>query len=312
MIDQNLPGNGWDMLQWTGDTVTGDTVTGERATVADAVSQSDATAYAPVHAQFRQPQACTIAAIETDNYRTKTFVLDGRLDAVPGQFVMAWLPRFDEKPFSLVAADPITLMITAVGPFTRLVHELRVGDRLWLRGPFGRGYVPPEAGTETNDGSAARRVALVAGGYGVAPLLWLARTLLAGDAESRPSIHAIIGARSQADLLYGARFEQLLAAHHTETGAPRHQLSVTTDDGSAGIHGRVPTALAPGMAQGEIGTVFACGPDPMLAAVRALCAEHGVSAQLSWEAYMRCGVGLCGSCEHEGRLLCMDGPVLQE
>ncbi|MCB0198217.1 MAG: dihydroorotate dehydrogenase electron transfer subunit, partial [Anaerolineae bacterium] len=86
--------------------------------------------------RFTLPTAARISAIESDNYRTKTFVLDARLDAVPGQFVMAWLPRFDEKPFSLVNADPVTLMITAVGPFTRLVHELQVGDRLWLRGPF--------------------------------------------------------------------------------------------------------------------------------------------------------------------------------
>ncbi|MCS6826687.1 MAG: hypothetical protein NZ553_08755, partial [Caldilinea sp.] len=90
--------------------------------------------------RFTLPTPCRIAAIEVDNYRTKTFVFDARLEATPGQFVMAWLPRFDEKPFSLVNADPVTLMITAVGPFTQLVHELQVGDRLWLRGAFGHGF----------------------------------------------------------------------------------------------------------------------------------------------------------------------------
>ena len=110
---------------------------------------------------FSLPTCTTILDITQDNYRTKTFVLDARLTATPGQFVMVWLPRFDEKPFSLVSADPVTLMITAVGPFTRLMHEKQVGDKVWLRGPFGQGYqVPP----------TQKRLALIGGGYGVAPL----------------------------------------------------------------------------------------------------------------------------------------------
>ena len=64
------------------------------------------------------PRPARIVSIQAENYRTKTFVLDARLPAAPGQFVMLWLPRFDEKPFSLVGANPVTLMISAVGPFT--------------------------------------------------------------------------------------------------------------------------------------------------------------------------------------------------
>ena len=90
------------------------------------------------------PTVASIVAITQDNYRTRTLTLDARLYACPGQFIMAWLPRFDEKPFSLVAADPVTLMITAVGPFTHLVHELTVGGSLWLRGPFGQGFTQPD------------------------------------------------------------------------------------------------------------------------------------------------------------------------
>ena len=112
------------------------------------------------------PTAAPIVAITQDNYRTRTLTLDARLDARPGQFVMAWLPRFDEKPFSLVAADPVTLMITAVGPFTRLVHELTVGDRVRLRGPFGQGFTPPYP---------AARLALLGAGSLVAPPLCLSR-----------------------------------------------------------------------------------------------------------------------------------------
>lgn len=247
----------------------------------------------PLMRYFTLPTAARIAAIERDNYRTKTFILDARLNATPGQFVMAWLPRFDEKPFSLVNADPVTLMITAVGPFTRLVHELAEGDHLWLRGPFGHGFDAP---------AMQRRLALVGGGYGVAPLLWLAQQQLARGAQ----ITAILGARTAADLLYVERFAHLAAMPHP--GALTVQL--TTEDGSAGAPGRVTDVLAPLVTQGEIDGVYACGPHGMLAALETLTQQTGLPCQTSWEAYMRCAIGICGACEHAGQVLCLDGPVL--
>jgi dihydroorotate dehydrogenase electron transfer subunit len=237
------------------------------------------------------PTPFTIRRIEAENYRTVTLVFDGQVDAYPGQFVMAWLPRFDEKPFSLVNADPITLMVTAVGPFSHLVHALQPGDQLWLRGPFGRGFQRP---------SAHRRLALVGGGYGVAPLLWLAQCVI----TQSDAITAIIGARTSADLLYVDRFQELARQHNN--------LSVisTTEDGSAGTPGRVTGALRPLLMQRTLDGIYACGPHGMLAALQALGEEHAIPCQLSWEAYMRCGIGICGACEHEGKVLCLDGPVL--
>lgn len=243
--------------------------------------------------RYALPAAARIAAVESENYRTKTLVLDARLDAVPGQFVMVWLPRFDEKPFSLVSADPVTLMITAVGPFTRLVHTLQPGDRLWLRGPFGHGFVRREG---------LRRPALVGGGYGVAPLLWLARA----EAAHCAGLHAILGARTQADLLYDRRFAALA---HT---AGSVQVHLVTEDGSQGARGLVTDVLAPLLSHGAVDSIFACGPHGMLAALARLAAEHRVPCQLSWEAYMRCAIGICGACEHEGKVLCWEGPVLEE
>jgi dihydroorotate dehydrogenase electron transfer subunit len=272
--------------------------------IAPTIAQREA--YAPGRAQLGLPTAFRIVEITQDNYRTKTLVLDGELDAVPGQFVMAWLPRFDEKPFSLVSAAPIALMITAVGPFTHLVHSLDVGDRLWLRGAFGRGFSPASTGA---------RIALVAGGYGVAPLYWLAHSRLAhveGGERSPAHMTAILGAREARELLYADRFARLLRRDAGNGGGEElsNRLILTTDDGTLGLHGRVTDALAPLLTQNEIDTVYACGPDAMLVAVSDVCRDADVAAELSWEAYMRCGVGLCGSCEHSGRLLCMDGPVL--
>jgi dihydroorotate dehydrogenase electron transfer subunit len=239
---------------------------------------------------LRLPTAATITAVTQDNYRTKTFTLDLALPATPGQFVMLWLPRFDEKPFSLVNANPVTLMITAVGPFTRLLHEKQPGDKIWLRGPFGQGYTVP---------TTQRCLALVGGGYGVAPLYWLARTQL----EQATTIHVLIGARTAADLLYTERFQAL-----PQTNLSVHQ---TTEDGSAGQQGRVTDVLQPLLAAGKIDGIYACGPHGMLATLDRLGQQHKVPGQLSWEAYMRCGIGICGSCEHEGKVLCLDGPVLK-
>lgn len=250
---------------------------------------------------FHLPTATRILDIQQDNYRTKTFVLDARLKASPGQFVMTWLPRFDEKPFSLVNADPVTLMITSVGPFTQLIHQKQIGDSLWIRGAFGNGFK-----VETSH----RRLALVGGGYGVAPLLWLAQQ----QSESAESITVIIGARSAQDILYDKRFadlEQTLskAVELSKTDSPL-SIRIATEDGSLGQQGRVTDILAPLVANGEVDSIYACGPHGMLAALDQLGQRHNLACQLSWEAYMRCAVGICGSCEHHGKLLCLDGPVL--
>jgi len=231
------------------------------------------------------PIPATITAIQTENARTKTFVFDLRWQADPGQFLMAWLPRFDEKPFSLVDDDPVTISVAAVGPFTRLLHRLDVGDRVWLRGPLGRGFE-----------LAGERLLAVGGGYGVAPISFLTRRATAAGR----TVAAVIGARSAADLAFVERLAR--------EGAT---VSVTTEDGSAGRQGLVTDVVAPMLAAGGWDGLYACGPDGMLRALEALARQHHIPAQLSWEAYMRCGIGLCGSCEHDGRLLCLEGPVLR-
>lgn len=244
--------------------------------------------------EFHLPTPAPILSIEDDNYRTRTFVLDARIQGKPGQFVMAWLPRFDEKPFSLVDTDPVTLMITAVGPFTRLIHEKKIGEPIWIRGPFGQGFhVDP----------SQRQLVLVGGGYGVAPLLWLARSQN-GRAET---VTVIIGARTAQDVLYADRFRQWAIA---AGGATRYDLRIMTEDGSLGEKGLVTKALHPLLENGSIDGIFACGPHGMLGAVETAGANQSVPTQLSWEAYMRCGIGICGACEHEGKVLCLDGPVL--
>jgi dihydroorotate dehydrogenase electron transfer subunit len=243
---------------------------------------------------YRLPTAATILDVQTENYRTKTLVLDANMPADPGQFIMLWLPGFDEKPFSLVNNDPVTLMITVAGPFSHLVHEKRPGDQLWLRGPFGHGFSLPED---------KHHALLVGGGYGVAPLLWLARRL----SGSISRVTTVIGARTRTEVLYLDEFQALCTDPASGT---HHALHVTSDDDTVGQKGLVTDAVGKLLTEDDIDCIFACGPHPMLAALRLLAKTHAIPCQLSWEAYMRCGMGLCGSCEFEGAVLCMDGPVL--
>jgi dihydroorotate dehydrogenase electron transfer subunit len=140
----------------------------------------------------------------------------------------------------------------------------------------------------------------VGGGYGVAPLLWLAQQ----QVEWVDAMAVVLGARTAADLLYTPRFGAIADRQ------PALALHVATEDGSAGGCGRVTDVLEPLLASQEVDSIYACGPHGMLAALTRLGEQYGAPCQLSWEAYMRCGIGICGACEHDGKVLCLDGPVL--
>lgn len=240
----------------------------------------------PIGAFGTLPQPATIREIRTDNYRIKTFVLDAEMPAAqPGQFAMAWLPGNEEAPFSLAYNDPVMLTVACVGPFTEAMHRLDADDKLWLRGPYGCPFVA----------EAVERPLLVGGGYGVAPLAYLAEMLL--DSGQAPI--ALVGGGTAEDVIGIARFEDL--------GVPA---IVTTEDGSRGEAGLVTAPVQHLLAEGQGDAIYGVGPHGMLHALETLAREYAVPAQLSWEAYMGCAIGLCGMCEHEdGSLLCVEGPV---
>lgn len=218
--------------------------------------------------------------------------LDAVLDAQPGQFVMAWLPGIGEKPFSVAALDPLSLLVVDVGSFSHALHFLHPGERVWIKGPLGNGFFVQ-----------GKSAVLVGGGYGAAPLLALAKQMVAGGLLPK----VCLGARSESGLLLQDQFKALGCT-----------VAVTTEDGSAGLKGLVTQAVKQTIDHLPTTTLYACGPNGMLSACAALAKEAGIPYQLSWEALMRCGMGLCGSCEvprsydealPEGWLACFDGPV---
>jgi dihydroorotate dehydrogenase electron transfer subunit len=243
------------------------------------------------------PQPARIVAIADESPRVRTFVFDLHLKADPGQFVMAWLPGVDEKPFSLVQGDPVTLTIARVGPFTSALCSLHPGDPLWLRGPLGHPFILPIPNPESPTPSPESRsshILLLAGGYGVAPLHFLAERARAANWQ----VTAVIGAQTAVDIVFAGRFAALGV-----------QVAITTDDGTLGKQGLVTDAAHQLLAETPYRAIYACGPEPMLDAVESLARAHRLPAQLSYERYMRCAFGVCGSCSRGGWLVCRDGPV---
>ncbi len=173
-------------------------------------------------------------------------------------------------------------LIEDVGPGTERLCELDAGDGLQLVGPLGKPFAEPRDG---------RAPLLVGGGVGIAPLAILQDELGAA-----------------ATVLLGFR-----DAAHAAGGALLSEPLLATDDGSAGHHGLVTELLARELVDRAV-EVYACGPPAMLEAVRAMCAEHAVPAQLALESGMACGFGACFGCvvaTRQGYLrLCVDGPVL--
>ena len=224
---------------------------------------------------------------------------DGPADPRPGQFYMLaaaerWGGGGDERPYlprafsyarARAEADGVALdfLLEAVGPGTERLAEMAPDEELALVGPLGIGFRPPADGT---------RPLLVGGGIGAAPLLCWQEEL--GEAE------VLLGFRSAAHAQAAALF----------AGQPQ----VVTDDGSVGRQALVTELLASELDSDASATVYACGPPAMLEAVRALCGERDVPAQLAMESGMACGFGACFGCVVPTRngyvRLCVDGPVM--
>ncbi len=213
----------------------------------------------------------------------------------PGQFVMVGIPGnavFLRRPFGIAGLEQgvAEICYKIVGRGTTALTQARVGDPISITGPCGRGFEMPTPG---------QVAMLVAGGYGIGPILGLARKLVAAQHE----VHLYYGAKTSKDLLYRSELAQCGA-----------KVVLTTDDGSEGVKGFVTERLSQDLALKKTPALFACGPDGMLHAVAKLALANTIPAQVSTEAYMACGIGVCNGCvctAHDGRFVrtCCEGPV---
>ncbi|HID28688.1 MAG TPA: dihydroorotate dehydrogenase electron transfer subunit [Desulfobacterales bacterium] len=195
------------------------------------------------------------------------------------------------RPFSIHRVDGkrVCILYKVVGRGTTiLAKQQKVID---LVGPLGNGFSIPEEG----------RLAIVGGGLGIAPLLFVAQQALRQGREEE-EIQILIGARTSAEFPVVDDFRQLGLKVRT-----------ATDDGSAGHHGLVTELMD---MEGDW-TVLTCGPAPMMRAVAKRCEEKNWDCQVSLETTMPCGMGACLGCavqgkeKHEYKHVCKDGPVFK-
>jgi len=218
---------------------------------------------------------------------TKTVRIDGEIEAVPGQFVMVWIPGVDEFPMSVsYSGKRFGLTYKIVGEGTRTLAGMKETDKVGIRGPYGRGF-----------SIRGKKLLVVGGGTGMAPLgLFVEEAVHHGA-----SVTAVIGARTSDELLFEKR--------SASTGA---RILVSTDDGTKGTKG-LATELAASLVEKEaFDSIYACGPEKMIVGLLGLSRKKSIQMQASLERLMKCGIGICDSCALDGKHICRDGPVFLE
>lgn len=217
-------------------------------------------------------------------------------EAKPGQFVSVYTKdasRLLPRPISLCEIDrekdALRIVYRIAGDGTREFSRLRAGDTIDILGPLGNGFPLEEA--------KGKRVMLMGGGIGIPPMLETAKAI-----------------QGEKIIVSGYRDELFLTEELNAAG----QLYLATEDGSAGTKGNVLDAVKANRLEADL--IFACGPTPMLRAIKAYALNKGIPCWVSMEEKMACGIGACLACvckstEVDGhsqvhnKRICKDGPV---
>jgi dihydroorotate dehydrogenase electron transfer subunit len=243
-----------------------------------------------------QAEVLESAPAAADTFRLRLRAPEIAREARPGQFVMLGpiddgaLDPFLPRPFSIHRAGPdgdLELLYALVGRVTREMARLAPGRRVGLLGPQGRGF----SATGTGE------LWLVAGGLGVAPLVFLAER-----EAPRRKVRLFYGVRSADRAVPLLRLQEAGVA-----------IDLATDDGSAGSPGTVTQRIEAAGPPPAGAVIAACGPWKMLRAIHALAARWETPLELSLETRMACGMGACLGCAIQlaagRRRVCLDGPV---
>jgi dihydroorotate dehydrogenase electron transfer subunit len=217
--------------------------------------------------------------------------------AAPGQFVNIrvgdGLAPLLRRPVSIHGARglKVKLIYEVVGCGTQVLAGRKPGELLDIIGPLGKGF---DYGQPVKSREAGN--ILIAGGMGVAPLVFLAEKIK----STKPLV--LIGASTKKQILCVPEFIALGCT-----------LKLATDDGSRGFKGRVTDLLKIVLKQTQARELFSCGPRPMLKAVAQIAGANNIASQLSLEEHMACGIGACLGCvvstKSGYKRVCKDGPV---
>lgn len=257
-----------------------------------------------------QPAKITFISQQTDNIKLFRFefekkVLGHSLDIKPGQFVELSLPGWGEAPFAPCqgpGADYIELCIRDSGRLTHRLHEMKIGDKVGLRGPYGNGW-PVKADNKLP--LEKKNLLIVVGGLGLIPL----KSLILGKEK-------FLGKDSRVQIFYGARSPaDMLFRHEYKRWQENNvQVNLTVDKECASWSGCVGlvTVLFDKIAIDDNSSVFVCGPPVMYRAILEKLAQKGFREDdifLSLERRMHCGIGVCQHCAVGPYYTCKHGPI---
>lgn len=221
-------------------------------------------------------------------------------EAGPGQFISMYTndgSKLLPRPISICEIDKengrlrVVYRVTGKNTGTEQFSELKAGDTIPVIGPLGNGFPTEKA--------VGRKAFLIGGGIGVPPILELAKQM---DCEKK---QIIVGYRDS---------ETFLRSEFEQNG----EVYISTEDGSEGTKGNVLDAIRENALEADI--IYACGPAPMLRALKAYAGEKGIECYISLEERMACGIGACLACvckskekDHHSNVnnkrICKDGPV---
>lgn len=240
------------------------------------------------------PKVLEIKRIIKETPTIKTFIFDwpmiGENIPSPGQFLMVWNFK-DEKPMSIsyinVSNGEIGITVKNIGDFTKDLHNLEVGDKLGLRGPYGSCF-------DTDlDGM---KVLAIGGGVGMAPIASFVEEALKHNAD----VDVVCAATTKDELLFHKRLKNHGATVYT-----------CTDDGSCGFKGFATHRSMELIAKRDYEWAVVCGPEVMMVPLYGFIENNNISGEYSLERYMKCAMGICGQCcvDNTGWRICVEGPV---
>lgn len=230
-----------------------------------------------------------------------TFRMEFRGDVKPGQFFEVSLPKFGEAPISVsgIGEDYVDLTIRKVGKVTNEVFEKYVGDKLFLRGPYGNGF--------ELENYKGKEVIIVAGGTGVSPVKAVIDYFAANPEDAIRST-LIAGFRSPSDMLFLKEMESWKKNLDT--------CIITVDGAEEGYEGPIGlvTKYIPDLEIKDKDNVqvIVVGPPMMMKFTVMEFEKLGIKEENIWisqERKMCCGIGKCGHCKMDDTYICLDGPV---
>jgi len=251
------------------------------------------------------PSMARVLSCRRETHDTWTLAIDaGKFDFEPGQFNMLYAFGAGEIPVSLSGdprgSDGLIHTVRAVGSVSQALTQLKAGDAIGLRGPFGTPWPVREG--------AGGDILIIAGGLGLAPL--------------RPAIYRLLGERDRfgrITLLYGTRSpEDILFRREVDSWRSRSDvmIEVTVDHADTAWRGHV--GVVTKLIEGAVfdpgrAMALVCGPEIMMRFAARALETAGVAPgkiHLSLERNMKCAIGHCGHCQFGKLLLCRDGAVI--